>query len=283
MGTSVMNELSVLITGASSGIGKACTHLLSRNGFCVFAGVRSKNDGDILLEETSGNVKPLILDVTNQETINDAIGVILESTKSNLFALLNNAGIAFGGPLEMLSLSDIQKLIDVNVVGVFAVTQACIPLLRNQGGGRIINMGSMASFFAFPGFSAYSSSKHALRAITDSLRVELTQFNILVSIIEVGSVETPIWSKGLIFADKTLSEASDQIIKLYSPLIASLKKYSQNPKDIPPSTVAKKVFTILTSRKPKNSYLIGKDALALKLIGKLPDVLRDRIVSLFLQ
>ena len=113
-----MNELSVLITGASSGIGKACTDLLSRKGFCVFAGVRSKNDGDALQEATSGNVTPVVFDVTNHESISNAIRIISKSTRSNLFALINNAGIAFGGPLEILPLSEMQKLIDVNVVGV---------------------------------------------------------------------------------------------------------------------------------------------------------------------
>ena len=112
-----MEKLAVLITGASSGIGKACTQLLSKKGFYVFAGVRNKNDGDSLLEETSGNVKPLLLDVTNQETIDAALGELSENAENNLFALINNAGLAFGGPLEILPLSEIKKLIEVNVVG----------------------------------------------------------------------------------------------------------------------------------------------------------------------
>jgi NAD(P)-dependent dehydrogenase (short-subunit alcohol dehydrogenase family) len=276
------NKLHVLITGASSGIGKTCATFLSKQGFRVFAGVRNSNDGETLIEETSGNVIPLFLDVTEASSITTAVEKISDITKNKLFALINNAGVALGGPLEILSESDIRKLIEVNVVGVLAITKAFIPLLRNNGEGRIVNIGSMTSFFALPGFSVYSSSKHALKAITDSLRVELLPFNIQVSMIATGRVETPIWEKGLLFADKMLREGKDEILKLYEPMINYLQEYARNPSGISPDQVARKVLRILTANKTKSQYLLGKDARILNLISKLPDNLRGRMLLLSL-
>ena len=200
-------SLSVLITGTSSGIGKATALYLSNQGFEVFAGVRKSTDGDALRNETAGNLTPVLLDVTNQASINVARENIAKSTENNLFALINNAGIFLGGPLEILSLSDMQKLLDVNLMGVLAVTKTFIPLLRNHGGGRIVNIGSATGFFALPGLSVYSASKYALRGLTDSLRLELHPFNIAVSIMEIGNIDTPIWNKGLTSGEKTIRES----------------------------------------------------------------------------
>ena len=128
----MMKSLPVLITGASSGIGKATALLLSNQGFDVFAGVRKSSDGDTLVSEAPANLTPVLLDVTNQESINASVEKVSNVTGNNLFALINNAGILFAGPLEILSLSDTQKLIDVNLMGTFAVTKAFIPLLRTD-------------------------------------------------------------------------------------------------------------------------------------------------------
>lgn len=273
-----MKELSVLITGASSGIGEACAVFLSRNGFQVFAGVRNKSDGHILQKKVSGKLIPLLLDVTDPTSIIDARNTISNTTESKLFALINNAGIGLGGPVETLPLAEVRKLFEVNVIGAFAVTSAFIPLLRKWGGGRIINMGSMSGILSLPGLSAYAASKHALEAITDSLRLELNPFNISVSIIEPGNVETPIWEKGLIKFDEMLRRAEDETSHLYSSLNNNLKKYSQNPNGISPDKVASLVHQILISKKPKTRYLLGKDAIMFKLIDRLPDIIRDRII-----
>ena len=273
-----MKELSVLVSGASSGIGKACALLLSKNGFRVFAGVRKDSDGYILQKKASGKLTPLVLDVTDPITITACRKIISDVTDSTLFALINNAGVGLGGPVETLAVADIRRLFEVNVIGTFAVTNAFIPLLRNWGGGRIINMGSMSGILSLPGLSAYAASKHALEAITDSLRLELNPFNISVSIIEPGNVETPIWEKGLIKFNEMSSRTEDETSQLYSSLNNNLIKYSQNPNGISPDKVAILVHRILISKKSKNRYLLGKDAIMFKLINFLPDIIRDRVI-----
>jgi len=273
-----MESSPVLITGASSGIGRATALLLSKEGFNVFAGVRKSSDGDTLRSEATGNLTPVLLDVTNQESINLSLEKIAKSTENNLFALINNAGMFFGGPLEILSLSNMQKLIDVNLMGVLAVTKAFIPLLRNNGGGRIVNIGSATGFFALPGLSVYSASKYALRGLTDSLRLELHPFNIFVSIMEIGNIDTPIWSKGLASGEKTIRDTNEDKLKLYSPLIDLQKKFAENAKGISPYKVAKKIFRILKTKHPKNSYRVGLDARMGKLIKKLPARLLDKMI-----
>ena len=254
---SKVKSLPILITGASSGIGKATALYLSNQGFEVFAGVRKSADGDALRSEATGNLTPVLLDVTDQDAINVSREKIAKSTENNLFALINNAGMFLGGPLEILSLSDMQKLIDVNLMGVLAVTKAFIPLLRNRGGGRIVNIGSATGFFGLPGLSVYSASKYALRGLTDSLRLELYPFNIFVSIMEAGNIDTPIWNKGLASGEKTIREANEDTLQRYTSLIDLQKKFAENAKGISPDKVAKKIFRILKTKHPKNSYRVG--------------------------
>lgn len=273
-----MQDLPVFISGASSGIGRACAVFLSQKGFKVFAGVRKESDGNILQKNAPGKIVPLFLDVLDPASINNAKKTVADETGGNLFALINNAGIGSGGPVETLSIDGIRKLFEVNVIGLFAVTIAFIPLLRSGGGGRIINMGSMSGILSLPGLSVYAASKHALEAITDSLRLELNPFNISVSIIEPGKVETPIWGKGLNSFNEAMNKSDSEVSSLYRSLNNQLIKYSLNSKGIPSDKAADLVHRILISKKPKNRYLLGKDAIFLKMISFLPGRIRDRII-----
>ena len=139
-------------------------------------------------------------------------------------------------------------------------------------------MGSMSGILSLPGLSAYAASKHALEAITDSLRLELNPFNIAVSIIEAGKVETPIWKKGLSSFNEIMDECDDEVTHLYKDLNSQLVKYSLNNNGIPSEKVANLVHRILISKKPKNRYLIGKDAIFFRLIRYLPNIFRDKII-----
>ncbi|MCP4711662.1 MAG: SDR family NAD(P)-dependent oxidoreductase, partial [Planctomycetes bacterium] len=169
----------IVITGASSGIGKACALYLDKMGFNTYAGVRKQDDGDNLKKESTGKLTPIILDVTDPTSISDVVGTIKKETNGRVFGLINNAGIGRGGALEVTPTAEIRKVMEVNVIGLMAVTQAFIPLLRPSK-GRIVNIGSTSSLLAFPGASAYSASKFAVRAVTDSLRIELNPFGMSV-------------------------------------------------------------------------------------------------------
>jgi len=192
------NNKAIVITGASTGIGKACALHLDKLGFKIYAGVRKQIDGDALKRESSDRLTPLFIDVTNSESIASAVSLVAKETAGEVFGLVNNAGIGRSGVLEVLPVAEIRKLMEVNVIGLMAVTQAFIPMLR-KAKGRIINIGSTSSFLAFAGASAYSASKFAVRAITDSLRLELKPFGISVVLVAPGAIETPIWEKGKTF------------------------------------------------------------------------------------
>jgi len=188
------NGKTIVITGTSSGIGKACALYLDKMGFKVYAGVRKQVDGDNLKKESSDKLSPIILDVNNTESINAAVSIIKKETDGNVFGLINNAGIGQGGPLEIIPVSEIRKVMEINVIGLVAVTQAFLPMLRKNK-GRIINIGSSTSIIAFPGASIYAASKFAVRALTDSLRVELKLFDMHAVLIVPGHVETVLWNK----------------------------------------------------------------------------------------
>jgi NAD(P)-dependent dehydrogenase (short-subunit alcohol dehydrogenase family) len=273
-----MQKQAVLITGTSTGIGQSVALDLCQKGFQVFAGVRKMEDAKGLVESGSGSITPLLLDVTDQNSMQAAIEQVSKATGGKLYCLINNAGVAPSGPLEMTPISDIRNAMDVNVIGPFAMTKAAIPLLRNNNGGRIINISSISGLIALPALSCYAATKHALEAITDSLRVELSPFNIHVVAIEPGNIQTPIWEKGAANISRQL-EATDKTVQaLYAPLLNFFQRQQQKPTGIPVENLTRVIAQAVTSTKPKNRYLVGSDAKLLKMIGKLPDTLRDAAI-----
>jgi NAD(P)-dependent dehydrogenase (short-subunit alcohol dehydrogenase family) len=177
--------LNVLVTGASSGIGEATALRLARAGWDVLAGVRREEDAERL---RGLGVEPVLLDVTDPAAV---AALDLE----RLDGLVNNAGIALALPLELLPLDELRRVLEVNVVGQLAVTQAVLPAVR-AARGRVVNVGSIAGRSSLPFLGAYAASKFALEAVTDALRVELRPWGIRVAIVEPGSIATPIWTKG---------------------------------------------------------------------------------------
>jgi len=191
----MQNSKAVLVTGASSGIGKECALRLASSGFRVFAGVRKDQDGERLKAEASGSVTPVLLDVTDSASIARAAQSVSRALDADsLHGLVNNAGIAVAGPLEMLPLDALRRQLDVNVIGQIAVTQAFLPMLR-AAHGRVIIMGSILGRLALPFVGAYSAAKFALEALAESLGMEVRPFGVSVSIIEPGNIATPIWNK----------------------------------------------------------------------------------------
>jgi NAD(P)-dependent dehydrogenase (short-subunit alcohol dehydrogenase family) len=267
-------EKAVVITGASTGIGRACALRMHQLGWRVFAGVRKESDADSLRAEVSPRLTPLILDVAVPESVAQARTVVERAIgATGLAGLVNNAGIAYGGPVEFLDLDEVRHLFEVNFIGVIAVTQAFLPLLRLDR-GRIVNTSSISGRVASPFLSPYSSSKHALEALSDALRVELHRWKIDVSVIEPGAIDTPIWNKGGQIASRFIDEAPPEALALYSSAVAAVEG-GLKPHGIPASRVARAIAHALTSRRPRRRYAIGVDGQVVELFRHLPDCLRD--------
>jgi NAD(P)-dependent dehydrogenase (short-subunit alcohol dehydrogenase family) len=258
---------SVLVTGASSGIGAACAQRLARNGWRVFAGVRNKGDAPAGTEE-------LLLDVTDAGQIRAAA----EAVGDELHGLVNNAGIALAAPLESVPIDELRNQLEVNVVGQVAVTQAVLPAIR-RARGRIVLIGSIAGKSALPFLGPYAASKHALEAIADSLRMELAPFGIRVSLVEPGSILTPIWTRSAARADELLERMDGTVNDLYGDRIAAFRKIAmkRGAAGAPAEAVAEVVEKALTAERPRTRYLVGRDAKIRAGFEWLPDKLRDRL------
>lgn len=271
-----MNK-TVLITGTSTGIGRACALHLDDLGFTVYAGVRKSDDAEALKREASGRLKPIILDVSDESSISIAAEKIKLETGGRIDGLINNAGIGLGGALEVTPLGEIHKLMNVNVIGLLAATKVFLPLLR-ESQGRIINIGSTSGYLASPGASVYSGSKFAVRAITDALRLELHHFGIKVILVSPGAIESAIWDKGKNYRQALQDSVNPDIAALYSALRRFGDSLYTGMKRIPASEVAKVIADALTNKHPKRHYIVGKDAKGAKKATYLPRAILDRII-----
>lgn len=271
-----MEKGIILVTGASTGIGRACAFRFAEMGYRTLGGVRRVADAESLKAESSRKIEPVLLDVTNPESIAGAVEAVGEQP---LAGLINNAGFAALGPLELLSIDAWRRQFEVNVIGLVAVTQSFLPLLR-RGPGRIVNVGSIADRCAVPGSGAYDSSKFAVKAITDVLRMELHPWGIKVSLIEAGSVATAIWEKSLRDADELCRQVAPERYGLYRGLMATLREEAAGAARTGASVqvIVKAVKHALTARKPKTRYQVGKDAWLWLMLGLLPDTWRDRLI-----
>jgi NAD(P)-dependent dehydrogenase (short-subunit alcohol dehydrogenase family) len=256
---------SVLVTGASSGIGAACAEYLTRAGWTVFAGVREEG-------AAPAGTTELLLDVTDGAAIEAAATAVGE----RLDGLVDNAGIAVAAPLEYLPLDELRRQLEVNVVGQLAVAQALLPALR-AAKGRIVIVGSIAGTSALPFLGAYAISKFALEAMADSLRLELAPDGIHVSIIRPGTIATPIWTKPQPLADELPPEALER----YGKRIDSMRSVAaaRAAKAAPVESVVKAVVDALTAERPQTRYLVGRDAHLRAAVERLPDRIRDRVVG----
>jgi NAD(P)-dependent dehydrogenase (short-subunit alcohol dehydrogenase family) len=246
---------SVLITGASSGIGAACATRLAARGWQVYAGVRTPGDAPDQTTE-------LIIDVTDPPPL----------TFDRLDGLVNNAGIALALPLELLPLDELRRVLEVNVVGQLAVTQAVLPALR-AARGRIVIVGSIAGRSALPFLGAYAISKFALEAMSDSLRLEVAPDGIEVSLVEPGTIRTAIWTKPQPLAEG-VSERYRARVERFRQIAAA-----RAAKAAPVDLVTDAIEHALTAGRPKTRYLVGRDAKIRARIEKLPDRARDRVLT----
>ena len=265
-----------IVSGANSGIGRAIAEDLAQKGHCVFATAPSSSALQSLVG-ISECIIPLILDIRSEEHISQLKSSVLEHT-DHIDGLINNAGIGVGGPVELLDIDAIRNNFEINVFGHIRMTQTFLPLLR-KAKGRIVFTGSLAGFFALPLQSAYASSKFAIRAFCDALRVELRPQNIRVSLIQPGSIKTPIWRSSPF--DGLQEHPS------YGQYNTAIEKAEKSLLDLeakaaPVSIVTKAMNHALFSAFPKARYLVGYDAYLLFLLRIVPSFLMDRILIRFL-
>ncbi len=280
--TSTHPSRSVLITGASTGIGEACALHLASRGWRVFAGVRRADDGEMLVSKSSQDIIPVILDVTSSRNIAHAADRICGMVgDTGLQGLVNNAGIGVGGPLEFLPFEQIMRQFEVNLFGAIAVTQRFIPLVR-QTRGRIVFVSSNSGFWCEPFLAAYGATKHGLEAIGDSLRVELRPWGIQVALIEPGMINTPIWDKARHDAEQAETMFGEDALRLYAGPVAALRRMVNKPPVMAaaPHRVALAVQHALEARRPRTRYRVGIDARIQYCLRRLlPDRVRDRIAQ----
>lgn len=272
----------VFITGASTGIGAASALYLGKRGFKVFAGVRSEVDGAALQARASFELTPVIIDVTDPDTIAAAAASVTSAVASRgLAGLVNNAGIVKPAPLEFQPIADFRTQLEVNLVGQVAVTQAFLPLIR-LGKGRIVNVGSIGGRIAVPLHGAYSASKFGMEAVSDALRLELRQWNIHVSLVQPGATETPIFDKELAELDALTGTLDERGRQLYAEQIAAVRNLTEKAAadGAPPREIARAIAHALTSDKPKARYLAGRQARTQSAMARaVPDEARDWILA----
>ena len=281
----------VLITGASTGIGRACALELSGRDFQVFAGVRKDTDGLSLRDESNGKIQPVILDVTDPASIAAAIvEITLIVGDDGLCGLVNNAGITVIGPVEFVTMADWRRQFEVNFFSAVAVTQAALPLLRRhvarngKGSARLVNMSSIAGRFAQPILGPYTASKHAMESLTDSLRFELAPQGIQICSINPGAIDTPIWTKAKTQAQTI--DADHPSRALYGGLIDRVQAaaWKAQASAVPASHVASAVVACMTRKKPRTRYFVGKDAKGVAIIKRfLPDRWMDGLLRFVLK
>jgi NAD(P)-dependent dehydrogenase (short-subunit alcohol dehydrogenase family) len=270
---------AVLVTGASTGIGRASALRLDAAGWRVFAGVRREEDARALREAGSERLTPVELDVTDPDQIAAAAELVAASGEG-LHGLVNNAGVAVPSPLETIPIEDFRRQVEVNLTGQVAVTQALLAEIR-RARGRVVFISSIGGRIAFPLTGAYHAAKFGVEAVGDVFRQELRPWGIGVSIVEPGSIDTPIWDRGERTADE-IGDRSPQREALYGRAIERYREVVRQTAErgIPPEKVARVVERALSSSRPRTRYLVGIDAKVQARVRPLvPTPLWDRIVS----
>jgi NAD(P)-dependent dehydrogenase (short-subunit alcohol dehydrogenase family) len=273
---------SVLVTGASTGIGRATALRMDAEGWRVFAAVRREEDAAALGEAASDRLVPVMLDVTEAGQIAAALEQVAAKVgDAGLDGLVNNAGIAVLSPLETIPVDDFRRQIEVNLTAQVAVTQAFLPLVR-KATGRIVFVSSIGGRMALPFGAPYHASKYGIEAVADCLRQELRPWRIEVAVIEPGSIDTPIWERGERIADEVSERAHGSQEELYGKTIerfrAGVKRTAE--RGIPPEKVAKSILHALTAGRPRTRYVVGTDARGQAIARRLlPDRAFDALVA----
>src|SRR5689334_8724076 len=278
-----MTPRSYVVTGASTGIGRACVAELVRRGARVWASVRTDRDEQSLVEQHGDAVKVLRLDVTDADSVRAAGQQVTAS--GPLHGLVNNAGVALAAPLECIPIEVFRRQLEVNLIGQLAVTQAMLPALhqaRDRGrDARIVMIGSIGGRIAAPMLGAYHASKFGMVGLADTLRAELAPSGIKVILIEPGAIATPIWDRGAAAGNELLAGLSEEGRHRYADQIAAAQSSAAKSarRGLPPARAAQVVVKALTTDNPRPRYLIGPDAHAAAVVAQLPHRLRYRLTA----
>jgi NAD(P)-dependent dehydrogenase (short-subunit alcohol dehydrogenase family) len=272
---------SVVVTGASTGIGWGCVKVLVGSGFRVFGSVRKQGDADRLSKEFGANFTALVFDVTDAAAAAaGARQVEAELKGETLFGLVNNAGIAVPGPLLEIKIDDFKRQIEVNLTGQLIVSQAFAPLIgadrsRKGSPGRIVMISSIGGKVAFPFMGAYNASKFALEGLSESLRRELMVVGVDVIVVAPGNVATPIWDKAEALDTAPFDNTP------YAPALARFRSYAieGGRKGLKPERIGEAVKTALTAAKPKARYMVAPDPLANLMALTLPKRVFDNMIA----
>jgi NAD(P)-dependent dehydrogenase (short-subunit alcohol dehydrogenase family) len=267
---------SVLVTGASRGIGRSIVEHLASRGWDVIAGVRSEQDADAVAKLNPQRISSVIVDVTDAEHL----AALTNSLPERLDAIVNNAGIVVSGPMETVSVDDWRKQLDINVIGQLAVTQAVLPRLR-QSRGRIVFISSVNGRLSMSLIGAYCASKFALEAAADALRMELQPWHIPVSIVEPAQTDTDMWRTADTMVADVEATLTPEQRSLYAKHIAGMKKMIPVSQKlaVPAQKVSAVVEEALTARRPRARYVVGVvPKLQVALLTNLPTWVRDSVL-----
>ncbi len=273
-------QRSVVVTGASSGIGRACALDLLKQGFRVFAGVRKSKDAAELQADGGEDLVPVKIDVTNRATIEAAFDTVAAVVgRAGLDGLVNNAGIGSTSPVEFVTEDDLRHQFDVNVFGQVAVTQTFLPLIH-RAVGRIVNIGSVGSHVTMPFGGALCASKSAFASLTDALRLELRPFGIHVSLVEPGAIVTPAVEKTLGDIEAVIRALPEDGAVRYGDQLRTFARvgHERESHGSPPEVVAAAVRHALTAPSPHVRYPVGKHAKTLETLARMvPDEFLDQV------
>jgi NAD(P)-dependent dehydrogenase (short-subunit alcohol dehydrogenase family) len=273
---------AVVVTGASTGIGRATALYLDKEGYRVFAGVRKDTDAESLIEVASDRLTPITIDVTEDRSIEAAKDEVQRAVgEDGIVGLVNNAGVGGGGPIEFMDLDNFRDTLEINLVGQIAVTQAFMSLIR-EAKGTIVFIASIGGRIATPFLSPYNASKFGIEAVGESLRAEVMPWGIDVTVVEPGSISTEIWAKGADTASDQLEGLSPDARRLYGKQLTRFSEALGETADrgIHPDKVAIVIHKAIRSDKPKHRYLVGTDA---KVAARLKGYLPERTFSKFLR
>ncbi len=264
-------KMIALITGASSGIGRATALLLAEKGFRVYGVARRTEKMEDLHNR---GIRTLYMDVQDNGSMERAVDEVLKA-EGRIDALVNNAGFGIYGTVEDVPIDEARRQFEVNVFGLARITQLVLPAMREQRSGHIVNLSSVAGRMSMPLGTWYHASKHAVEALSDSLRMEVAPYGISIAIIEPGIIDTAWWP----IAEQNLEKVSRHTV--YSELVEKGKKYLSDPgKSSPPSLIAETIFKALTDKHPKTRYLVGEQARKIVLARQtLPDRTFDKLLE----